>query len=190
MSNIGIIGTAGRNGDGQRLNKKVYNKVIENIKDFISEKKINVDDLTLVSGGSSWMDHTAVTLFLSNAYPNMKLTLHVPCEYDSINKEFADTKKVDWITNPGGTLNYYHRLFSKTSLNEIDLAIKKGAKIVISKGMMSRNKSVSDDVKFLLAFTFGDGDVPKDGGTKKTWDYAKKIGIECRHIPLGNILDV
>ena len=49
----------------------------------------------------------------------------------------------------------------------------------------ARNRKVANTCTHMVAFTFGEGDVPADGGTKMTWDMAAdKLRI---HVPLGAV---
>ena len=47
--------------------------------------------------------------------------------------------------------------------------------------MFNRNKKVAASAELVLAYTFGTGDQPADGGTKNTWDQCKGDRI---HVPL------
>ena len=133
---------------------------------------INIDHL--VSGGAAWADHIAVELYLKGLAPN--LTLYLPCSFE--NGKYKDTGVFDFKTNPGGTLNYYHSLFSKkigrNSLDDISRAIQKGAKIEIKEGFFARNSSVAKS-DCLLAFTFGDGPDVKPGGSLDTVTKWRKL---------------
>ena len=50
--------------------------------------------------------------------------------------------------------------------------------------MKNRNTKVAEESGRLLAYTYGEGDVPMDGGTKDTWD--KHKGIK-KHISISKI---
>ncbi len=169
---VSIIGSAGRNNIIYKLSKDIYGKMIKESKDIINEiKRVNsTNDIILVSGGAAFSDHIAVDLFLSKFVD--KLTLHIPCDWDSENKEFFDIGKKNWIDNPGGTSNYYHTLFStrfnKKSLEEIDTAITQGA-IINSKnrGFHNRNNMVAKS-DYVIVFSTGKNE-PETGGTLYTW---------------------
>ena len=178
MTTISIIGTAGRKEDGEKLSKSVYEKM------YLAAKKIvhEFTDPQLVSGGAAWGDHLAVSLFLAKEVK--KLTLHFPCEFNSRVSKFAEAG----FRSSGGTANYYHRLFSQkmagndtATLHGIQKALLAGAESTISTGFLARNKLVAkSDV--ILAFTFGESG-PKDGGTKHTWDHARKA--KRIHVPIS-----
>lgn len=185
MSRIGIIGSAGRGGDEEKLNDKVYSSILSYLEDKLP------NDCTLVSGGSSWMDHLAVSLYLKYQ-DKFKLELYIPCEWDTTNRCYRDNGVVDWMVNPGGTLNYYHRRFSKIvgfdSLDQINDAISRGAILKVEKGLFKRNDRVASSIDVLYAFTFTTRDSPCDGGTLYTWKKAKCKKVNCISIPIYDFL--
>jgi hypothetical protein len=77
-----------------------------------------------------------------------------------------------WTTNPGRSANNYHKYFSKiikqNTLNQIEEAQSKGAKLICHSGFHARNVFVADS-EYLIAFSFADGDEPTSGGTLDTW---------------------
>jgi len=174
MARIAIIGTAGRKADGNKLNKELYGKM------FHAAQKIiggwNLTDITLVSGGAAWADHIAVSLYLAK-FMNCKLELHLPCPFDVQNTRFYDTGVVDFRTNPGGTANYYHRQFSQkmggSTLTSMARILPDIRVFDNYKGLFDRNNGVAR-VDYMIAFTFGYGQIPKDGGTKNTWNLSKR----------------
>jgi len=96
---IAVIGTAGRNEDGQKLSKEKFFEMVA----LVSKLK-DAKEATLVSGGAAWADHIAVVVFLLG---NCKsLSLHLPCAWDVLREQYADTGEFDWRTNPGGTANH------------------------------------------------------------------------------------
>jgi hypothetical protein len=179
MTRIAIIGTAGRRDDAARLSRDTFMAMVRVARAHIDELRANGhfsasdEPVVAVSGGAAWADHVAVSLFLSG-HVDM-LELHLPCPFDMANRRFQDDGTRDFRTNPGGTANYYHRQFSAkmggNTLDGIRRAIDSGAIVKIGDGFHGRNKRVAQS-QHMLAFTFGDGDVPKDGGTKHTWDSA------------------
>ncbi len=182
---IGIIGTAGRRADGKRLSKVLYVQMYKKVLELIAD--VPVEERHLVSGGSSWADHLSISLYLAGEAAS--LTLHFPADFE--DGQFVE-KEAQY--DPGRTANYYHHLFGLKmdsedplcTLKGIEKAVENGAECSISKGFKKRNVLVGQ-VERLLAFTFGEGDVPKDGGTKHTWDRSKastKI-----HVPLGELAE-
>ncbi|EMN3634463.1 hypothetical protein R3Q56_006701 [Pseudomonas aeruginosa] len=126
----------------------------------------------LVSGGAAWADHVAVWAFTNGL--SADLTLHLPAPFEGSFMGAAGTS--------GAAANHYHRQFSRAvgrdTLKEIQAALQGGTQFSVqpeSKGyaaMFARNKLVAEQCTHVLAFTFGTGDEPADGGTKATWDMA------------------
>jgi len=183
--NIGIIGTAGRKDDGPRMSFDLYVLMVQETHRVVKERCPPVEERRLRSGGAAWADHVAVTLRLLERAPYLELHLPAP---------FKDGRFVEGNTrfNAGRTSNYYHDLFSKKmnvptrhSLKGIQELID-GEKVVIKtyNGFHARNLIVGD-VDLLIAMTWGEGDIPKDGGTKHTWDHSS---AETKiHIPLASL---
>ena len=197
---ISIVGTAGRREDGAKMSKALYIKAYFRVLELIQDKPIA--DRKLISGGAAWADHLAVSLYLSDEASS--LDLHIPTQFitdANINMAhagpipgFFDTGVRDWRTNPGGTANYYHKLFSEkvgnNTLAGIERALLKGATIhdhyqwMPGSPMHARNLSVSQ-CDLLIALTWGEGDTPKDGGTAHTW--SSSTAPTKIHIPLGSL---
>ena len=117
------------------------------------------------------------------------LTLHFPAKFqNNHNPQFIDNGVKDWTKNPGRTANIYHRKFSAKikddSLQQIQSAILDGATYKEHKGFHNRNSKVAES-RYLIAFTWGDTDIPKKGGTRNTWDKCQGRKI---HIPLSSLM--
>jgi len=128
-----------------------------------------------------------VVLFLEH-FEEAMLTLHLPCNWNEKSRKFHDNGSKDWQTNPGHTANHYHDGFSRTvgrdTLLDIETAKLLGATLDTShRGFHARNTYVARS-QYLIAFTFGTGDVPKDGGTKYTWSLSHAIKV---HVPLQSL---
>lgn len=198
---ISIVGSAGRREDGPAMSKRLYTNCFKHLRDELL-KDIPIQDRKLISGGAAWMDHLAVSLYLSDLAAS--LTLCLPATFCITGEEtwgnkhqlpcYDDTGEVDWRHNPGGTTNYYHKLFSKhmgsNTLEGIAAALAKGAEkrdhyqFLGGSPFHARNMDVGA-TDLLIAFTWGEGSVPKDGGTKHTWDHSnaeRKI-----HVPLASM---
>jgi len=168
---LAVVGTAGRKGEHLKMDGNTMNTMIATVL-----HKMNEGGFTeLVSGGAAWSDHVAVCVFnsMKNEGKEVSLTIALPCKYE--NGKFYDTKEFNWRTNPGGTANYYHKLMCDRTngeyhVGQIQDAINNGAKVIIGKGFMDRNSVIAEKADELVAFTFGVGEIPKDGGTKNTWD--------------------
>lgn len=174
---IGIIGTAGRRNDGARLTAKLYKKMFADSLERIQEQ-VDGEEVILVSGGAAFADHLATSHYLAGNAD--ELWLFLPADF----KEGKFVEK--GFRSPGSTANYYHSKFSKVmggdTLDGITEAIKQGARITVNKsGFLARNKQVARCVDYLIAYTFGSGDEPKDGGTANTY---KQCEADKIHVPL------
>lgn len=187
---LAIIGSAGRGKAAKHINKDLWKKMYMYSQGYISG---TVDEgkhfnkhytFELVSGGAALADHLAVALFNSkDKLPELDITsldLFLPAYFE--DGEFQPTHRgaADaWIAE---TANKYHRTFSKIvagdperSLKSIDQAIKNGAHVHINLGgFYHRNIDLANFINgkknsTLLAFTFEEGEYPKEGGTAHTW---------------------
>jgi hypothetical protein len=112
------------------------------------------------------------------------LILHLPAP-------FVDGKFQGERESAASAANYYHDLFRRnTGVNgfaDLAAAIAKGAKVTeqpAAKGygaMFVRNALVAKHADTVVAYTFGEGDTPADGGTKDTWVQVKGNRL---HVPL------
>jgi uncharacterized protein YneR len=203
---IGIIGTAGRDEESlSLLNKNLFNSVVTFIRKFQEECNLKTENITLISGGSSWMDHIVIKLFL--IYLNIDhsyeyLDLYLPCEIhdkDTVSKDcikcveernychFKDNDK-KWYINPGRSLNNLHSNFSKKmsvdTLQEIVYVSNLDkVNVNIESSMNKRNDKIAENSDLLLAFTFGDI-IPPSGGSLYTWNKCKnkKLNIDLNKI--------
>ena len=125
-------------------------------------------------------------MFLTEEVPS--LTLHLPTKLLIDKKpQFLDTGLSDSRKNPGRTANKLHHKFSEKikedSLEHLKNAITVGATVFTHEGFHARNSFVAGS-DYLLAFTWGSEDVPKEGGTMDTWS-------KCRgtkhHVPLESL---
>ena len=133
------------------------------------------------------IDHIAVVLYLLERVPS--LSLHLPAKWvEEPHPHFHEAGGTDWKKNPGKTANAHHRQFSakikEDTLQQIQNAIYMGATHKVHDGFMERNSYVALS-EYLIAFTWGEGDVPKKGGTHDTWTKCKMRKI---HIPLRSLL--
>lgn len=174
---IGIIGTAGRD-KSIPMNQAHWIWMVTDANKRLPEKCI------AVSGGAAWVDHIAVALFLAGRVQGLRL--HLPAPFDMNNCCFVGPRN-----SAASAANYYHDLFSRAigenSLAHIKQAIEKGAFVTEQpvghgyRAMFARNNIVASEVVGLLAYTFGTGPEPADGGTKDTWDKCQGIKL---HVPL------
>lgn len=163
---VAIIGTAGRDKT-KPMNRDLWKWMLED-----ATSRIEFES-TLVSGGAAWADHLAVQLYIMGLADN--LTLHLPAPLGP--KGFTGPER-----SAASAANYYHQLFSRVigvdTLAEVRLAIEGGAHATYEpeahgySAMFARNRKVAQ-ADAMLAYTFGTGDVPADGGTKDTWDQCR-----------------
>lgn len=161
---IAIIGTAGRDKI-MPMTKALWHWMVAD-----AEQRTPVG-CHLVSGGAAWADHVAVALFLKGHAA--QLTLHIPAP-------FIGGRYVGPIRSAGQASNYYHQMFSRVAeidtLAQIEQASMRvgisGSFEPVGEGygaMFARNLKVATAAR-MLAYTFGSGEEPLDGGTKFTWD--------------------
>lgn len=175
---LAIIGTAGR--DKTRvMDSALWEGMLSDAK-----KRVKPTD-TLVSGGAAWSDHLAVTLFNAGLVKGLQLFLPAP---------LTETGFTGPDQSAASAANYYHQRFLEQTgvdgLHEIHQAIKNGAQVTCEPpasgyaAMFARNKKVAAASNAVLAYTFGEGQEPEDGGTKNTWEQIRGQRI---HVPLGDI---
>ena len=176
MTKIAVIGTAGRDKTIP-MTHRLWQWMLDDI-----ASRVKWDD-HLVSGGAAWADHLAIAMFLEGHVKT--LTLHLPAPY--VNGVFIGPYK-----SAASAANFYHRKFGNeietNTLGEIEQAGNMehchGSFEPAAEGygaMFNRNKKVAASAELVLAYTFGTGDQPADGGTKNTWDQCKGDRI---HVPL------
>jgi hypothetical protein len=166
---LAIIGTAGRKDDAKRLTTNHFKAMCLVASGLIEQiNESNYPITTLVSGGAAWADHSAVRLFLDKKVPHLRIFMPAAWEDGS----YHDNGNKDAYENPGGTANHYHKLFQQNtginSLTEILIAKSHGAELIpVLRGFHARNALVAKS-DFILACTFGDGKMVKEGGTADT----------------------
>jgi hypothetical protein len=168
MNKIAIIGTAGRDKT-KPMSKALWEWMLAD-----ARKRIPLNS-HLVSGGAAWADHVAVALFLEGHAST--LTLHLPAP-------LSPERFIGPRGSSASAANYYHQLFSNTigenTIQQVYTCCTKEncdgsfeEAVPGYGGMFARNLKVARDCDFgMLAYTFGEGAVPADGGTKDTWDKA------------------
>ncbi len=172
---LGIIGTAGRGSDAAKLTTahfRMMTVVAQTVAETLGAKH-------LISGGAAWADASAVTLYLDRAVD--QLTLHLPCEFVADpDPHFVEGRGQ---YDPGRSANRYHRAAKLPGLYDIHAAMSRGAEIHVNPGgFKARNTDVAYEVDTLLAFTFGEGATPADGGTLDTWRKFTARGKEANQL--------
>lgn len=188
LHRVAIVGSAGRGEDAARMTKAVFNAVVAKCNEIVEAElrfaKTQRKCLSLVSGGSAWVDHAAVVLFLKRA-KEMDLTLYMPCKV--LSNEFDKTAAA------GQTLNRLHKQCSeivgrKTIAELVDASTVRGSTFVVMDGFHRRNTAIATQCDILVAFSWEEGKEPKRGGG--TWDTWQKCPPRCRkiHIPISSLL--
>lgn len=183
---IGIIGTAGRDrARAVQMDQALYFAMFADAQERITAIAKGLP-IRLISGGAAWADHLAVNLFLKGHAG--QLALHFPAPFLPDIPAYAETTgKYD----PGRTSNYYHGLFSQAiehdSLADIRDALEQGAESTTSPGFHARNRIVAARSEWLLAWTWGSGREPADGGTLHTWRASRIPYTHRSHIPLDSL---
>lgn len=181
-SNVAIIGTAGRDRRPE-YTQTLWRRMLADAQNrFTPDKKYR-----LVSGGAAWADHIAVELFLD--CPDVfELSLYLPAPLKS-NGVFEGER-----ASCGSVSNWYHELFTeKTGIDARKRILEaqiEGAFITqepVAPGMAAffvRNAKVAASVGACLAYTWGEGMEPADGGTKHTWGLVNGRRV---HVPLSRL---
>lgn len=174
---VAIIGTAGRS---KVPTIQEWNNMLADARSRVTPEDV------LISGGAAFADHIAVKLFLEGRVKGLKLRLPAPIK---------NNKFVGGYGTAGGTANYYHEKFSKllgiNTVAEIQQAINKGAEVTYetetsNRAMFIRNAKVAAESNSMIAYTYGEGNQPDDGGTKNTWDTAKYT--DKTHVSISKII--
>lgn len=175
---VAIIGTAGRHNQHLRLSADIFERMCRRAAELVTPG----DDLQ--SGGAAWADHVAVVLFLAGRARG--LTLHLPCEFDLRSARFVEVSRDRF--DCGRIANHYHDLFAARTgwrpMVMIAEAARMGAKIVVVPGFKDRNIPVGDCDR-LIAFTFGRGSFPEDGGTRHCWN--NSTASQRLHLPIDSL---
>lgn len=176
---LAIIGTAGRDKE-RPMTQHLWLAMIDDLRGRVE----NQDHL--VSGGAAWADHLAVHAFL-HGWVN-QLTLYLPAPFER-GVFLGPTKSA------ASAANFYHERFSaaigQNSRQQIALAIARGARIECEPSaagygaMFARNKKVAELATACLAYTFGNGQDPADGGTLNTWKQIQ--GDDRVHVALATL---
>lgn len=182
MTKFAIIGTAGRDKT-KPMTRKTWDWMLRTAMEHIPPNS------HLVSGGAAWSDHIAVALFLMD-YAS-EITLHLPAPLDGSG--FVGPYK-----SAASATNYYHRMFSQiigaNSIGELIYTCEHpkshGSFQPPGDGFsafFTCNRLVVQELNpetdHMVAFTFGQGDQPADGGTRHTWDLFRSTNKKHFTIP-------
>jgi len=188
---VGIAGSAGRKEDAEKLDRHIWLKMRDKVMDYLDNNiPEDYDQVCLISGGAAWSDHLAVSIFNSGySFGKTKpcdLVLCLPCYFRSA--EFDTSRGTANQRKTAHTANYYHDKFEEKtgehSLQQIYIALQNGAHQMVRDGFFERNKEVAKlATDLLLAFTFKQGNEPKQGGTLHTWRMSR--AKERKHFNIG-----
>lgn len=164
MTSVAVIGTAGRDKD-RTYDLDLWCKMWDDACKRFSPGKY----YHLVSGGAAWADHLAVELFLAQRVS--QLTLHFPAPFE----------RGRFCGKAGEAANFYHKRFTEAtgidSLRQLREVIERTNCAHTQHegredyaGMFARNDLIAKESEACLAYSWGTGDKPADGGTKYTWD--------------------
>lgn len=178
---LAVIGTAGRDKE-RPMTQDLWLAMINDLRGRVER----LDHL--VSGGAAWADHLAVHAFLHGWV--YQLTLYLPAPFEG-GAFLGPTKSA------ASAANFYHERFSvaigQNTRQQIALAIARGARTECEPAaagygaMFARNKKVANLATACLAYTFGDGQEPADGGTLNTWQQIQ--GDDRAHVALATLVD-
>lgn len=177
QKSVAIIGTAGRD-KARTYDIDLWCAMFDDARGrFVSE-------VELVSGGSAWADHLAISLFLSTP-GQFKLRLYLPCSFSTETHRFIGPKN-----SAASAINFYHEKFTLATgidgrreisnvicMPEVHVACEPSTEGY--GGMFSRNKKIALASDACLAYTWGPGREPAEGGTKDTWDqiFGRKVHV-------------
>lgn len=168
MPYVGIIGTAGRQGLHEQLDAVLWERMVVAARQIMTRDwQLDLNTVTLVSGGAAWADHVAVRLYRQGHVPQLRL--HLPARWQAAAERFT------YETPAGRAANHYHLLFGEAlqhdPWHELQQAAEQGAVFLDHyDGFLTRNRQVAQEAEYLLAFTFTPGAEPSpQSGTHYTW---------------------
>jgi hypothetical protein len=153
-------------------------------------------NIELVSGGSAWADHIAVTLFRKNRHAGMKLKLFLPCRinengfygnmcaktlnerHKKFSKEVFGAQQINFSLNELYELVAHARLWSTPSklVTEPQLSC-----VIDMNGFKSRNSKIAEHCDYLIAVIASDDFSP---GTRDTWNKFNKISVDHKMVDI------
>jgi hypothetical protein len=180
---LAIIGTAGRDNT-RPFTALLWESMCAHAADHVKTHGVDA----LVSGGAAWADHLAVHLFRTGAVRSLWLHLPAPMK----DRQFMSGR----YGSAGAAANYYHgrfgRVIGRRTVEDIVESMEQpGCEFTMQpfsygyRAMFARNKLIAADASSVLAYTWGDGDAPADGGTRNTWDQC--MTRQKWHVPLATL---
>ena len=180
---LAVIGSAGRGEDAKRVTKELYRAMYDRLLAFITELG-TVEELG--SGGAAFADHLAVLAFLAGKMPRLWLSL--PASFVLSTGRFVEP----YLKSPGSITNYHHRNFSRAVGGDSLRALRRalladGCTSDVFLGFEERNAPIAAWADGVIAFTFGDGAILKDGGSARTMARCLARGIPSWHVCLPSM---
>ena len=200
LTRVALIGTSGhKQEDAKRLTREMFAFKKEQEMQTLQKWKLSPTSVILVSGGSSWADHVAVSLWLDHNTPQVSPggpapgglggAKHPP--FAGLRLYFPESG-CPWISsrganNPGRILHDLHLKFSATvgidSIEELSATrTMPGVVWTTKQGFSNRNAEIATNSDRMIAFSFAPGNAPTRGGTLDTWrafrgPYKKHISL-------------
>ena len=176
---IAIIGTAGRDKT-KPMTKALWGAMQRDV--LVRVPK----GAHVCSGGAAWADHLAVFLFLFGHAD--RITLHLPAPMNH-------ARLVGKYSTAGSVANYYHELFSNSIGRDTLADVIECVRTEKCEGtfepvglnmttMFARNQQIAQ-CGSMIAYTWGEGAIPANGGTRHTWDHCRGTKV---HVPLGSFI--
>lgn len=197
---VAVIGASGRDAADRRRLEPTFGLMatwVGELVRFLKDNNLAHHRVQLVSGGSAYGDHVAITAWHVFNDPNTNcpfeggpfggLLLHLPTPYDFEQRRFV---RVRGDNDAARTLNdlhdRYRRVHHTSTLTQIAGALTiEGAKIEVHEGFLARDKAIARGAKFMIAFSGVDGVAPTKGsGTAFTWDRTSTTCVKrCVALP-------
>lgn len=176
---VSIIGSSGRDNT---ITAAMFDDAIMNVITCMKQMGVNMEDTILQSGGSSFIDHISIILFLAMPNKFKGLNIYLPCKFlfDLEVPQFDPNNKYGYV------LNNLHIEFSKiigrnTFQDFVNISKLENVNIYYGKSFLTRNTDVAK-CDYMIAVTRSKTDKPNDGGTRDCWN--KCLHNNKIHIPL------
>lgn len=179
MFYFGIIGSV------EDMSSDMFQKMKQIVLQILERLRLPLEEIVLVSGGSPFMDHVAVSLFLDHPKQFQGLQLFLPCNYRIANEKLVFLNNRAQFYNCGKILRSSHAKFQRqchiSSCQDLAKALALGATTRVHlDGFYARNAQLAMQCEYLVVGTF-DSRLPKNKGLLKTWCKCPNLKI---HIPL------
>ena len=163
-----VIGTAGRQ---RALTAEEYEAMWLHFLALIKEPGV------WTSGGAAGADSLLFRLILEHPELVVKAIIHLPGKSRDVETMFKYYQKFKPVFDCADALQKIRELPNVEIIQDP------------IKGFLDRNIDVAKSADFIVAYTFGPGDVPADGGTRHTWFQSIKLRPDAKrvHIPIQSL---